>query len=112
MRFGECYGEACRFCGSTQIIVSPPSSAGNCAECSEEAKAWTARQERLAEHQAAMARTLIEDAAEKRRAEESTRRWADRRAAIAEAWNSLVRGASARPGAVLRPLRYSRATRH
>src|SRR5678815_5668899 len=40
MRFGESFGEACRYCGCTQIIVSPPSSAGHCAQCSKEALAW------------------------------------------------------------------------
>ena len=106
MRFGEGYGDACRFCGSTEIIVSPPSSAGNCAHCSEEAKAWAGRQERLAEHQAAMARVLIAEADEKRQAAETARRWADRRATVAESFNAVLSGTvSALAGAVLRPAR-------
>jgi len=104
MRFGEGYGEACRFCGSTEIIVSPPSSAGNCAHCSDEAKAWTARQERLADHQAAMARVLIADADEKRRVAETARRWANRRATVVESFNGILIGTvSALAG--LRPAR-------
>lgn len=106
MRFGEGYGDACRFCGSTEIIVSPPSSAGNCAHCSEEAKAWAARQERLAEHQAAMARVLIAEADEKRQAAESARRWADRRASMVESFNAVLAGTvSALAGTVLKPAR-------
>lgn len=116
MRFGEGFGDACRFCGSTKIIVSPPSSAGHCAQCSEEAKTWATRQERLIEHQAAMARTLVADADEKRRAAETARRWADRRGAIIDSCNAMLRGtASALAGAVMRParIRDSRAaTRH
>jgi hypothetical protein len=103
MQFGESFGEDCRFCGSTKIIVSPPSSAGNCAQCSEEAKAWVNRQALLAEHQAAMARVLIDGAAEKRRAAERMRRWSDRRASVADACSALLRGTVALVGAVSRP---------
>ncbi len=112
MHFGESYGEPCRFCGSTMIIVSPPSSAGNCAQCSREAKAWAHRQDLLAEHQAAMARVLIDDAAEARRAAERMRHWAERRASVADACGALLRGtAAALVGAVTRPagMRHGRA---
>jgi hypothetical protein len=34
MRIGESFGEACRYCGSTMIIVEPLQLAGNCARCS------------------------------------------------------------------------------
>jgi hypothetical protein len=85
MRFGESYGEACRFCGSTQIIVWPPSSAGNCANCSPEALAWDARLDQLARRRLEQARAAFAAAeAEKRAAELAARREA-RRAAIAGA---------------------------
>ena len=43
MRIGASYGESCRYCGSTEIILEPASSSGHCAVCSHEAVAWAAR---------------------------------------------------------------------
>jgi hypothetical protein len=43
MQIGDSFGDACRHCGSTLIIIAPPSSSGRCAVCSPEAKAWGER---------------------------------------------------------------------
>jgi hypothetical protein len=43
MQVGDSFGDACRHCGSTLIIIAPPSSAGRCAICSPKAKAWGER---------------------------------------------------------------------
>jgi hypothetical protein len=95
MRFGESYGEACRNCGSTQIVVWPPSSAGHCAQCSDVVHAYTARLDRLAERKLALAREAYYAAeAEKRAAERAERKQA-RRAAVAEAGRSLVQRCAA-----------------
>src|SRR5262249_44475715 len=91
MRFGESFGEACRFCGSTQIIVWPPSSAGNCAMCSEEAIAWDARLEQAAQRRLAVARAAFEAEEAERRAAERRRRWAAQRAALAQTGRDLAR---------------------
>jgi hypothetical protein len=103
MRFGESFGEACRFCGSTQIIVWPPSSAGNCAACSKEALAWDARLDQLAQRRLEQARAAFAAAeAEKRAAERMALRDA-RRAAIADAIASSRAAAAGRlRGAYLR----------
>ncbi|HEY7608142.1 MAG TPA: hypothetical protein VIF14_02840, partial [Alphaproteobacteria bacterium] len=90
MRFGESFGEACRYCGSTQVIVWPPSSAGHCAMCSKEAIAWDARLGQIAERRLELARAAFAAAeAEKRAAERAARR-AARRAAIAQAGAALA----------------------
>ena len=34
VQIGDGYGEPCRHCGSTLIIIAPPSSSGRCAVCS------------------------------------------------------------------------------
>jgi hypothetical protein len=94
MRFGESYGEACRFCGSTEIVVWPPSSAGNCAHCSDAVKAWDARAGQLADRRLALARAAFDAAEADRRVAERAERWAARRAAL--------RGAFARGGASTR----------
>lgn len=52
MRFAESYGDGCRYCGSTQIIVWPLSAAGSCAVCSSEANAWATRRDELARRRA------------------------------------------------------------
>jgi hypothetical protein len=94
MRFGESFGEACRYCGSTEIIVSPPSSAGNCAVCSDEVLAWTARREQLTARRGELAHLAFRDALAARNAAERARRWAARRAAVEEcavaAWSALT----------------------
>ena len=33
MQIGESFGEACRYCGSTMIVLEPLHLAGNCARC-------------------------------------------------------------------------------
>ena len=43
VQIGDSYGDACRHCGSTLIIIAPPSSSGRCAVCSPEAHAWVER---------------------------------------------------------------------
>ncbi len=43
MQIGDSYGDACRHCGSTLIIIAPPSSSGRCAVCSPEARDWVER---------------------------------------------------------------------
>lgn len=43
VQIGDSYGDACRHCGSTLIIIAPPSSSGRCAVCSPEAHAWVDR---------------------------------------------------------------------
>lgn len=43
VQIGDGYGEPCRHCGSTLIIIAPPSSSGRCAVCSPEARAWVER---------------------------------------------------------------------
>ena len=83
MRFGESYGEACRFCGSTEIVVWPPSSAGNCAHCSDAVKAWGARADQLADRRLSLARAAFDAAEAERRIAERADRWAARRAALA-----------------------------
>ncbi len=57
MRIGASYGESCRYCGSTEIIVEPASSSGHCALCSHEAAAWTARADGTVDRYAAAARS-------------------------------------------------------
>src|SRR5215475_13571687 len=89
MRFGESFGEAWRLCGSTQIIVWPPSSAGNCAICSKEALAWDARLDQLAQRRLALARADFAAAEAERRAAERARRWAERRAAVEDRSTAL-----------------------
>jgi hypothetical protein len=43
VQIGDSFGDACRHCGSTLIIIAPPSSSGRCAVCSPEAHAWVER---------------------------------------------------------------------
>ena len=43
IQIGDSYGDACRNCGSTLIIIAPPSSSGHCAVCSHEAHDWVDR---------------------------------------------------------------------
>ena len=95
MRFGESFGEACRFCGSTEIIVWPPSSAGNCAHCSEEAIAWDARLAQLADRRLMAARAAFVAAEAHKRAVGRRQRRAARRAAFDATVDLLARtGAS------------------
>jgi hypothetical protein len=56
---GESFGDACRHCGSTLIIVEPPSSSGRCAVCSHEAVAWAARRAEVARRRARARRRLF-----------------------------------------------------
>ena len=103
MRFGESFGEACRSCGSTEIVVWPPSSAGHCAACSEEVQAWKARSGQLAERKLALVRAAFFVAEAEKRAAERAQRWADRRAAIADAGLAVAqRGAALGASGLLR----------
>lgn len=43
VQIGDSYGDSCRHCGSTLIIIAPPSASGRCAVCSLEAHAWVER---------------------------------------------------------------------
>ena len=90
MRFGESFGEACRNCGSTEIVVWPPSSAGHCAMCSEAVQAWRARTDQLAERKLALARAAHFAAEAEKHAAERAERWAARRAAAANAGRALA----------------------
>ena len=92
MRFGESFGEACRFCGSTQIIVWPPSSAGNCANCSKEALAWDARLDQLAQRRLEQASAAFAAAETEKRAVERAARRAAQRASLAQAGSALAAG--------------------
>jgi hypothetical protein len=100
MRFGESFGEACRFCGCTQIIVWPPSSAGHGAQCSKEALAWDARLDQLAARRLEHARAAFAAAeAEKRAAERvavRAARRAARHAAVASAGTGFAKAVAAR----------------
>ncbi len=82
MRFAESHDEACRYCGSTRIVVWPPSSAGQCAGCSDEVREYEARLDRLAERKLALARAAFAAAEAERRAAERLRLRAERRAAL------------------------------
>lgn len=96
MRFAETHDEACRYCGSTQIVVWPPSSAGQCAGCSEEVRAYEARLDRLAERKLAVARAAFAAAEAEKCAADRLRLRAERRAALVEAARSMFAGAAAR----------------
>lgn len=56
VQIGDSYGDACRHCGSTLIIIAPPSSSGRCAVCSPEAHAWVERLKDTARRRTAMLR--------------------------------------------------------
>jgi hypothetical protein len=99
MRFGDSYGEACRFCGSTQIVVWPPSSSGNCAVCSDEVQAWEARRDQVAGRHLARARAAFDAAEAQRRSAARAHRRAARRAAFAEGIRQVARASLALPGA-------------
>lgn len=45
MQIGDSFGDACRHCGSTLIIIAPPSSSGRCGVCSPQANAWGERED-------------------------------------------------------------------
>lgn len=91
MRFAESHDEACRYCGSTQIVVWPPSSAGQCAGCSDEVRAYEARLDGLAERKLALARATFAAAEAERRAAERVRLRAERRAAVVDSARAGVR---------------------
>jgi hypothetical protein len=120
MRFGESHDEACRYCGSTQIVVWPPSSAGQCAVCSDEVRAHEARLDQLAERKLALARAAYAAAEAEKRAAERLRQRAERRAAVAEAGRALVQrgamigsnGLKRLQGALLRALPARSRTAH
>ena len=105
MRFAESHDEACRYCGSTQIVIWPPSSAGQCAGCSEEVRVYEARLDRLAERKLAVARAAFAASEAERRAAERLRLRAERRAALVEAARGMFAGAAAR----LRRLQHAQA---
>ncbi len=52
VRIGDSYGDACRHCGSTLIIIAPPSSSGRCAVCSPVAHDWVERLKNAARRRA------------------------------------------------------------
>lgn len=52
VQIGDSFGDACRHCGSTLIIISPPTSSGRCAVCSPEAHAWGERHKETARRRA------------------------------------------------------------
>lgn len=56
VQIGDSYGDACRHCGSTLIIIAPPSSSGRCAVYSPEAHAWVERLKDTARRRTAMLR--------------------------------------------------------
>jgi len=56
MRIGTSFGDACRYCGSDEIILEPASSSGRCGHCSHEAKAWAVRESGTVDRYAALAR--------------------------------------------------------
>ena len=85
MRFAESHDEACRYCGSTRIVVWPPSSAGQCAVCSDEVRAYEARLDQLALRKLALARAAFAAAETEKRAAERQHLRAERRAALLEA---------------------------
>lgn len=109
MRFAESHDEACRYCGSTQIVVWPPSSAGQCAGCSDGVRAYEARLGRLAERKLALARAAFSDAEAERRAAERARLRAERRAALLDAGRARLRRLHA---ALLKALPHRSRTAH
>jgi hypothetical protein len=52
IQIGDSYGDACRNCGSTLIIIAPPSASGHCAVCSHEAHDWVGRLKQTARRRA------------------------------------------------------------
>ena len=52
VQIGDSFGDACRHCGSTLIIIAPTSSSGRCAVCSPEARAWVERMKDTARRRA------------------------------------------------------------
>jgi len=95
MRFGESYGEACRYCGSTHIVVWPPSSSGNCAVCSDQVHAWEARLDQLDARREAVAHAALLAAEAERRAAERAERRAARHAALMQAGRTLMKRSAA-----------------
>ena len=95
MRFGESYGEACRYCGSTHIVVWPPSSSGHCAVCSEQVHAWEARLDQLDARREALAHAAFLAAAAEKRAAERAERRAARHAALMQAGRALMQRSAA-----------------
>jgi hypothetical protein len=104
MRFAESHDEACRYCGSTQIVVWPPSSAGRCAMCSDEVRAYEARLDQLAERKLALARAAFTAAEAEKRVAERLRLRAERRAALIGAGRALVQRGATIGGAGFRRL--------
>jgi hypothetical protein len=94
MRIGESFGEACRCCGSTLIIIAPPSSSGRCAVCSPEAVAWAARLEQISRRHQEVERQTLRAAAAEAHAQERAERASERRAAVSR-WAREARGAAA-----------------
>lgn len=109
MRFAESHDEACRYCGSTQIVVWPPSSAGQCAGCSDAVRDYEARRDRLAERKLAFARAAFAAAEAEKRAAERLRLRAERRAALLEAGRT---GLKRLHGALLKALPQRSRTAH
>lgn len=55
IQIGDSYGDACRNCGSTLIIIAPPSASGQCAVCSHAAHDWVDRMKQTARRRVAAA---------------------------------------------------------
>ena len=92
MRIGTSFGDACRYCGSEEIILEPASSSGRCAHCSHEAHSWAARESNTVDRYAALARfEAAEMAAEAQLAREAA--IADQRRAALAQKASAARGA-------------------
>jgi hypothetical protein len=94
MRVGESFGDACRNCGSTIIIIAPLSSAGACAVCSPVAEAWVARLEQGVRRRRELARLTALAVAARARAADRAQRAAERRAALSR-WGAQLRHAAA-----------------
>ena len=84
MRIGTSFGDACRYCGSEEIILEPASSSGRCAHCSHEANSWADRDSHTVDRYAALARfEAAEMTAEAQRARHAALA-AERRAALTQ----------------------------
>lgn len=95
MRVGESFGEACRYCGSTQIIVWPPSSEGNCGMCSDEISAWAARLDQLAQRSLEETRAALFAAEAQKRSAEPARRRAGGHTALVQLCRALAQSGMA-----------------
>ena len=84
MRIGTSFGDACRYCGSEEIILEPASSSGRCAHCSHEAHTWAARESNTVDRYAALARFEASEMAAEARLARDAALAEQRRAVIAQ----------------------------